>query len=96
MQRVINGEALDQERDAPNTSEVEPVTDLLSEETIRNIQTALNANGYYKGDADGKCGPKTEEAITRYQQDHGLSIARKADRGTVKSLGLEIISIPQE
>ena len=96
MQRVINGEILDQVKDAPRTSIVESVTDLWGEQTIRNVQTVLKEAGYYTGEVDGRYGPATEDAIRRYQEEHGLSISGKADRGTVKALGLEIVSIPQD
>jgi len=39
----------------------------------KNVQTALKKAGYYQGPIDGKVGPQTKTAITKFQQDHGLT-----------------------
>jgi len=39
---------------------------------VRGIQSDLAALGYGPGAADGKAGPRTHDAVRRYQQDHGL------------------------
>lgn len=41
-------------------------------EYVRSWQTLLNANGYACGSADGIFGDKTEKAIIKWQQDHGM------------------------
>jgi murein L,D-transpeptidase YcbB/YkuD len=41
--------------------------------TPQQLQTALKKAGYYDGIVDGKIGPKTKEAITQFQKDHGLT-----------------------
>ncbi len=41
-------------------------------EYVRSWQTLLNANGYNCGIADGIFGDKTEKAVIRWQQDHGM------------------------
>ncbi len=41
-------------------------------EYVRAWQRLFNANGYQCGDADGKFGQKTQDALVKYQQDHGL------------------------
>jgi lysozyme len=41
-------------------------------EYVRSWQTYLNANGYQCGDADGIFGDKTEKAVIKWQQDHGM------------------------
>lgn len=41
-------------------------------EYVRSWQTFLNANGYQCGKADGIFGDKTERAVIKYQQDHGM------------------------
>ncbi len=41
-------------------------------EYVRAWQMLLNSNGYQCGDADGIFGKKTEEAVVKWQQDHGL------------------------
>ena len=42
--------------------------------TVRNIQGGLQRLGYDPGAADGRFGPKTEDAIRRYQQDNRLPV----------------------
>ena len=41
-------------------------------EYVRAWQTLLNINGYQCGKADGIFGDKTEKAVIRWQQDHGM------------------------
>jgi peptidoglycan hydrolase-like protein with peptidoglycan-binding domain len=40
--------------------------------TPKQVQTALQNAGYYKGEIDGKIGPKSREAIINFQKDAGL------------------------
>lgn len=42
-------------------------------ETIRKVQEALLAAGYDCGSPDGKAGRKTSEAVSAYQNDHGMA-----------------------
>ena len=39
---------------------------------VRDTQEGLRAKGMYDGEVDGLYGPKTREAIIRYQRQHGL------------------------
>ena len=41
-------------------------------EYVRSWQTLLNLNGYDCGKADGIFGEKTEKAVVKWQQDHGM------------------------
>ena len=41
-------------------------------EYVRSWQTYLNSHGYSCGSADGIFGDKTEKAVVKYQQDHGM------------------------
>lgn len=41
-------------------------------EYVKAWQTFLNVNGYQCGNADGIFGDKTEKAVIRWQQDHGM------------------------
>lgn len=41
-------------------------------EYVRAWQKLLNVNGYQCGDADGIFGDKTEKAVVKWQQDHGM------------------------
>lgn len=53
-----------------------PVSKTYSEPAMelspRQIQKALKNAGYYKGTIDGKIGPKTKEAILKFQRAKGL------------------------
>lgn len=39
---------------------------------LKALQQGLAAKGFYRGDADGRAGPKLREAVRRYQIDAGL------------------------
>lgn len=41
-------------------------------EYVRSWQALLNANGYICGDTDAWFGDKTEKALIKWQQDHGM------------------------
>ena len=47
---------------------------------VRDIQTALNEQGYNAGKPDGLYGPGTRKAIAAYQQDKGLAVVDKGGR----------------
>jgi len=40
--------------------------------TPKQVQTALKNAGFYKGEIDGKIGPKSKEAIMNFQRDNNL------------------------
>jgi His-Xaa-Ser repeat protein HxsA len=44
------------------------------EEVVRKVQAGLKAYGYYDGDLDAIVGPKTREALRRFQSDYGLQV----------------------
>ncbi|MEO8044576.1 MAG: peptidoglycan-binding domain-containing protein [Spartobacteria bacterium] len=55
---------------------------------IADVQAALQAQGYYRGEVDGLLGPLTREALTGYQSDHGLYTTAAIDEPTLNSLGM--------
>jgi len=55
-----------------------------------SLQRALKVRGYYKGPITGALGPKTRQAIRRYQQDHGLS-SSKLSLKSARALGLSAV-----
>ena len=63
-------EAADQHSSAAGESS-EP--DFLSREIIRQVQTALNKEGYDCGDVDGIVGPRTRAAVAAYAKAHGFA-----------------------
>jgi putative peptidoglycan binding protein len=61
---------------------------LPPDQVVANVQTALQEQGYYHGEADGLLGPLTRAAIADYQRDHGLYITSAVDEPTLASLGM--------
>ena len=55
---------------------------------VEKAQKRLVELGYEVGTADGKLGPKTIEAIKKFQQDQGLAVTGKLDEETIKKLGV--------
>jgi hypothetical protein len=62
--------------------------DLLPDEVIANVQTALQDAGYYYGEITGSLGVDTRAAMANFQRDYGLPITGAIDEGTVEALGL--------
>lgn len=60
----------------PSESYEKPAKKVYSEPTIqlslKQIQRALKNAGFYQGPIDGKIGPKTKEAIVKFQKAKGL------------------------
>lgn len=57
-------------------------------ETVRQVQLALEEDGYYVGDNRGNFCYETRVAVRRYQRDKGLAITGKIDSTLLKTLGL--------
>lgn len=56
--------------------------------TVRQVQKALTAAGYYKkGSIDGKGGPQTQKAIKAFQQAQGLKADGVVGSATTAALG---------
>jgi hypothetical protein len=58
-----------------------------SDESVRQLQTALNAQGYSLA-VDGVHGPATENALRDFQAKHGLASTGQLDSETKARLGL--------
>jgi chemotaxis protein histidine kinase CheA len=58
------------------------------DQVTANVQSALQAQGYYRGEVDGLIGPLTRGAIADYQRDHGLYTTSTIDQPTLQSLGI--------
>jgi hypothetical protein len=63
-------------------------SDLLPDEVITNVQTALQDAGYYYGQITGSLGVDTRAALANFQRDYGLQITGAIDEATVEALGL--------
>jgi Putative peptidoglycan binding domain len=61
---------------------------LPPDQVIANVQSALQQQGYYRGEVDGLIGPITRGAIADYQRDHGLYTTSTIDQPTLQSLGM--------
>ena len=61
---------------------------LPPDQVIANVQSALQQQGYYRGDVDGLIGPLTRGAIADYQRDHGLYTTSTVDQPTLQALGM--------
>ena len=53
---------------------------------IKQVQMALKKAGFYKGDIDGKQGPRTKEAIRAFQKARGLKVDGVAGKATWQAL----------
>lgn len=63
-------------------------SNLLPDEVIANVQTALQGAGYYYGPITGSLSVDTRAAIANFQRDYGLQITGAIDEDTVQALGL--------
>ena len=61
---------------------------LLPDETIAEVQSALQELGYYPYEVDGIFGPLTQAALVGFQSDHGLTVTGAIDPPTLAALGL--------
>jgi putative peptidoglycan binding protein len=64
-------------------------SNLLPDEVIANVQTALQDAGYYFGSITGSLSVDTRAAIANFQRDYGLPITGAIDAETVEALGLD-------
>ena len=55
---------------------------------VVKLQTRLKELGYYTGEIDGKYGPQTAIAVSKYQQDNKLKVDGKVGTQTLVSLQL--------
>ncbi len=55
-------------------------------DTVRKLQQTLKDKGYYKGSVDGKFGPTTKKAVSRYQASIGLRADGKPGNRTLTAL----------
>jgi peptidoglycan hydrolase-like protein with peptidoglycan-binding domain len=60
----------------------------LSQEQIRDLQTALSRQGFDIGEVDGRLGPRTERALMEFQKRQGLQATGHFDQRTVEALGI--------
>lgn len=67
---------------APGNTTMIPVT----ADTVRQIQSELQRDGFYTGPIDGIVGPQTREALAVFQQHHSLQRTAVLDWPTLQQL----------
>jgi peptidoglycan hydrolase-like protein with peptidoglycan-binding domain len=58
----------------------------LTHAQTRMLQRALNSDGLNAGPVDGVMGPKTRDALKKYQSQNGLNATGQIDRKTLAAL----------
>jgi hypothetical protein len=53
---------------------------------VKQAQQQLKSEGFYKGAIDGLMGPKTRNAVRKFQQQHGLAASSRLDQETLQKL----------
>jgi peptidoglycan hydrolase-like protein with peptidoglycan-binding domain len=66
----------------------EPIQKAPTTDRIEEIQTALSREGYYHGDPSKKWDANTQDAMRKFQEDHGMTGSGKLDATTLQKLGL--------
>lgn len=61
---------------------------------VVKLQTKLKELGYYSGEIDGRYGPETAIAVSKYQQDNNLKVDGKVGTQTLVSLQLGYTAEP--
>ena len=72
----------------PYNGPIYAYNNLPPDQVIANVQSTLQAQGYYQGEVDGLLGPITRAALANYQRDHGLYTTEAIDEPTLQSLGM--------
>ena len=73
---------------AITVNEIAPPADIQSgpDTSVRQIQVLLLREGYDPGQADGKIGGKTRDAIAQFQRDNGLAVTGVPGTGLLEIL----------
>lgn len=62
----------------------------IGPDTVREIQQALNDQGYDAGDVDGVWGRNTAQALQTYQRSAGLNPTGEPNARTLQQLGVNV------
>jgi hypothetical protein len=62
----------------------------LDESDVQMIQRSLQNRGYNPGPLDGIMGPRTEDALRRFQTDNGINANGRITAGTLDQLDLRM------
>ncbi|HVA13140.1 MAG TPA: peptidoglycan-binding domain-containing protein [Stellaceae bacterium] len=58
----------------------------MSSSNVRQAQEALKSQGLYHGRVDGKMGPMTRTAVSKFQKEKGMKQTAQLDRATMSGL----------
>jgi peptidoglycan hydrolase-like protein with peptidoglycan-binding domain len=75
------------QQSAENNQSISPQE--MSRSDIRQVQRALDKDGFKAGRADGRWGPETQGAVKQFQQSKQLQATGQLDQQTVADLGLD-------
>jgi hypothetical protein len=81
------------QQSAENNQPISPQN--LSRDEIRQVQQALQKDGFHAGRVDGRWGPETQSAVKEFQQSKQMEPTGKLDRQTVADLGLDASQFSQ-
>lgn len=81
------------QQSAQNTQAISP--EKLPRSEIRQIQQALDKDGFHAGTADGRWGSRTENAVKQFQQSKQIQANGQLDQQTVADLGLDASKFSQ-
>src|SRR5690348_12315828 len=72
--------------DYDNTASGSSTRMRMSADELRQAQQKLKDDGDYTGQVDGKMGPKTAQALKKFQQSNGLPQTGRLDQQTASKL----------
>lgn len=58
-------------------------------EIVRQVQEQLKSSGYDVGEVDGIYGPQTQQALTQYQKDKGVTASGQIDQELLAGMDIE-------
>ncbi len=61
---------------------------MQDKQTVRQVQQALNDQGYKAGKADGKWGAKSQQALKQFQQAKGMEPTGQLNQEVITALGV--------
>ncbi|MDE2470012.1 MAG: peptidoglycan-binding protein [Bradyrhizobium sp.] len=82
-----------QQQSAENTQPISPES--MSRGNVKQVQQALDQQGFKAGRADGRWGRETASAVKQFQQSKQLQPTGRLDEQTVADLGLDSSKFPQ-
>ncbi len=83
----------EQQQSAENNQPISPQK--LSRSEIKQVQQALDKDGFKAGPTDGRWGPETRGAVKNFQQSKQMQPSGKLDQQTVADLGLDASQFSQ-